>query len=87
MLHFGVCLGEDGEIISVRQVVEGIYLGESVGDAFGLACGFEQARCHGDEDEEKHWGEYTALRNTGAEFDLGPRSLWGREVDACVFVE
>jgi hypothetical protein len=41
----------------------------------------------GDEDEEEHWGEYTALCDSGAEFDLGPRSLWGWEVDACVFVE
>jgi hypothetical protein len=35
-------LGEDGKVIGVRQVVEGIYLGESMGDAFGLTCGFEQ---------------------------------------------
>ena len=65
-------------------MVKGVYLRESVRDAFGLACGFEQARCRGDEDEEEHWGEYTALCDSGAEFDLGPRSLWGREIDACV---
>jgi len=57
-----------------------------MGDAFGLAYGFEQARCRGDEDEEEHWGEYTALCDSGAEFDLGPRSLWGGEVDARMFV-
>jgi hypothetical protein len=49
-------LSEDGEVIRVREVVERVFLRESMGDAFGLACGFEQARCHGDEDEEEHWG-------------------------------
>jgi hypothetical protein len=56
MLHFGVCLGEDGEVICVCQVVKGVYLRESVRDAFGMACDFEQARCRGDENEEEPWG-------------------------------
>ncbi len=41
VLHFGVCLGENGKVIGVRQMVEGIYLGEPVGDSFGLTCCFE----------------------------------------------